>query len=285
MPNRAENLLSYVWWPLLMAICCGVTALGMARDAGVLYFNGAYLFLACSLFFLERRFPHERAWLENCGQMLPDLAHTLLSKGTVQVLLVAGGAMGLAGALKPEAGPFWPGAWPLGAQVMLGLLLAEAGLYWAHRVAHQWRPLWRFHAVHHASSRLWFWNTGRFHFVDTLASIALSQPLLWLAGAPTPIFLWVGAITAFIGMLTHCNVAMRFGPISILFNTPELHRWHHSKVPIEGNSNYGENLMLFDQLFGTYFRARRRPPATIGIDEPMAAAFLGQLAQPFRPER
>ena len=37
----------------------------------------------------------------------------------------------------------------------------------------------------------------------------------------------------------------------------------------EGNRNYGENLMLFDQLFGTFFLPSRRPPADIGIRYPM----------------
>ena len=113
-------------------------------------------------------------------------------------------------------------------------------------------------------------------------NIILSQPLLYLAGAPAEIILWISAVTAFIGMLTHCNVEMRFGPINYLFNTPELHRWHHSRDLEEGNKNYGENLMIFDLLFRTYFNADRRPPANIGIDDPMPANFLGQLVQPFK---
>ena len=65
----------------------------------------------------------------------------------------------------------------------------------------------------------------------------------------------------YIGLLTHCNVAMRFGPLSLVFNTPELHRWHHSMDLREGNKNYGENLAIWDLLFGTWFNAARRPPA------------------------
>jgi sterol desaturase/sphingolipid hydroxylase (fatty acid hydroxylase superfamily) len=167
--------------------------------------------------------------------------------------------------------------------VILGLTVAEFGLYWAHRLAHEWVPLWRFHAVHHSSTKLWFFNTGRFHFVDTLKSMVFATPLLLGAGAPGDVIIWVGAITGFIGILTHCNVRMSFGWINFVFNTPGLHRWHHSMDLREGNKNYGENLMLWDLLFGTFYDdARRRPPAQIGIREAMPPTFLGQLAAPFR---
>ena len=79
---------------------------------------------------------------------------------------------------------------------------------------------------------------------------------------------------------------MRFGVLSYIFNTPELHRWHHSMDLSEGNRNYGENLAVWDLLFGTYHNPRhRRPPTVIGIPERMPADFLGQLAAPFRFQR
>lgn len=277
--------ISYLLWPLLLVTCIGLTQLGMASGHGVLVFNLVYLSLAVTLFFLERAMPHERNWLHNDGQILPDLAHTLLNKGLVQILVVTATAMGAAEALAPEGGGIWPKEWPLAAQVLAGLVVAEFGLYWAHRLAHEVPFLWRFHAVHHSVTRLWFFNTGRFHFMDTALSIVLSQPLLFLAGAPKEVFIWVSGITAFIGILTHCNVEMRFGFLNYIFNTPGLHRWHHSMDLREGNKNYGENLMLWDLLFGTHFNEPRRPPAVIGIQDHMPVSFTGQLIQPFSPRK
>jgi sterol desaturase/sphingolipid hydroxylase (fatty acid hydroxylase superfamily) len=118
--------------------------------------------------------------------------------------------------------------------------------------------------------------------VDTLKSMVFAMPLLMVAGAPGDIIIWVSAITAFIGILTHCNVRMRFGWLNYVFNTPGLHRWHHSMDLREGNKNYGENLVLWDLIFGTYFDdTRRRPPAKIGIREAMPATFWGQMLAPF----
>ncbi|MBC7104103.1 MAG: sterol desaturase family protein, partial [Parvibaculum sp.] len=272
---------SRLLWPLIALGALTPIYLGMMAGYGVLAFNISYLGLALCIAILERAMPHERLWLANDGQMGPDLAHTVLNKGMAQVIVVMILVTGFARWLEPSGGPLWPGTLPLFAQIALGLVVVEAGLYWKHRLAHEWPWLWRFHAVHHSVTRLWFFNTGRFHVVDTATGLLVGMPVLLLLGAPQPVLLMVSAVTAVIGMLTHCNIEMRCGPLNYVFNTPELHRWHHSKVLDEGNRNYGENLMLFDMIFGSYINPPRRPPAGIGIDAPMPPNFLGQLKAPF----
>ncbi len=279
---RLKSVITWTSWPALMTLCIAITAYGMANDAPILGFNGAYVLLGVSLLLLERWMTHEPLWLENDGQTFANIAHTLLNKGMVQAAAAVTTLFVVVQAVDPQSGALWPTDWPMWAQVILGLVIAEFGFYWAHRLAHEVPWLWPFHAVHHSVTRLWVINTGRFHFVDTFLSIALSQPLLFLAGAPVEIFMWVGGITAFSGLLTHTNVVMKNGYLNYIFNTPELHRWHHSKIVSEGNSNYGEVLMIYDVLFGTWLLPDRRPPADIGIREEMPAAFSGQLAQPFR---
>ncbi len=285
--HRLNTLLDYLLWPAIL--CAGLAAMGygISHHHGPMVFNITYLCMAAALFVLERVRPHERKWQEADGQMWPDLAHTLTTKILVQVIIISLINLGIVHQLGArESAGIWPGHWPMAAQVVLGLVVAEFGLYWAHRLAHEWMPLWRFHAVHHSSPRLWFFNTGRFHFVDTIKSMLLGAPLVALAGAPGDVLLWGSAMTAFIGILTHCNVEMRFGWLNYIFNTPGLHRWHHSMDLREGNKNYGENLMLWDLIFGTFFNDKtRRPPAEIGIREAMPKRFLEQLAAPFRWNR
>jgi ornithine lipid hydroxylase len=278
LPRRLVAMLA---WPLIFSACVAAVAWGMSIGRGPQVFTITYACLALTLFLLERVMPHERAWLGNDGQMLPDLLHTLLSKLFAYYLVVAGGSLGLFEALTVSQ-PIWPQHWPLWAQVSLGLVVAEFGFYWAHRFSHEWKWLWPFHAVHHSVRRLWFFNTGRFHMVDTLRSMIFGLPLLFIAGAPEAIFTWVSAITAIIGLLTHCNIDMRTRGMHWVFNTPSLHRWHHSRDLREGNSNYGENLMLWDLIFGTYFDDTRRPPVDIGIAEFMPRSYLGQVFGPFR---
>lgn len=277
--------LSFLLWPLLMAGAIAFNAWGMSMHgaaATLIVFNASYFGLGFVLFLLERAMPYEAEWNANDGQMIPDIGHTVISKTTVQILISALAVMGLVDAAGPGGAWWWPHAWPMAAQILLGLIIAEFGLYWAHRWLHEVPALWRFHAVHHSVKRLWFWNTGRFHFIDTLISVTLGLGVALLIGLPKDIIVWVSAITAYVGLLTHCNVEMRFGWLNYLFNTPGLHRWHHSMVPEEGDRNYGENLMLFDHLFGTFFNPARRPPKEIGIRDAMPATLTGQIAYPFR---
>lgn len=281
-PHALRIAFSYALWPVLMLGAIAALDWRRTTDDPFLALNLVYLGLGLAIFALERVMPHERAWLRGDGQLGADVGHTLLTKGFVQILLTALTLTGVAQAASAEPGPIWPAHWPLWAQVALGLVIAEFGLYWAHRLAHEWPPLWRFHAVHHSVRRLWVVNTGRFHFVDTLVSLLFAIPLLILAGAPAQVIEWGAALHAFIGLLTHCNIEMRFGPISRVFNTPGLHRWHHSMRLEEGNRNYGENLVLWDMVFGTWHNPARRPPEAIGVREPMPNDFLGQLAEPFR---
>ncbi len=288
IPHAMRITVSWLAWPLLLSACLAATAYGYSIGKPVLTFNLTYFSLAAILLILERVMPHERIWLESDGQTPANIAHTLLSKGTVQTLIVFSAAIGLAGYVTPVSEPghgIWPRAWPLWLQVIFAVYVSEFVLYWAHRLAHEWLPLWRFHAIHHSVTKLWVVNTGRFHFIDSLKSIVPGMIVLVSLGAPMEVVTWLSAITAFIGILTHCNVEMRFGPISRVFNTPGLHRWHHSRDLREGNKNYGENVMLWDMVFGTYINPARRPPADIGIAEAMPARFVEQLLWPFRRPR
>ena len=277
-------LVAWIAWPGLLAACIATTTLGFAFGVPVLAFNLTYLALAASLLLLERWMPHEPAWTAADGQLGADLMHTLLSNGTIQVLIVFGGIIGLTRLIPhlDHGAGFWPRHWPLPAQVVLGLAVSEFAGYWAHRIAHEWEPLWYFHAIHHSVERLWCINNGRFHFVDALKSVVPGVLILLVAGAPAEVMAWLSAITGYIGIMTHCNIAMRFGWLSYVFNTPELHRWHHSKDLREGNKNYGENIVLWDLLFATYFNENRRPPVDIGIRDAMPSRFRDQVAWPFR---
>lgn len=287
--SRWSVWLSWLLWPVLYG--AGLFGASLALDSArpLLWFNVMYLGLVAAIALLERLMPFEPQWLEDDGETGANLAHTLFTKGLVQIGAALAATLGMATAsvVQPAIAPahaLWPAAWPLFAQVVLGLVIAELGLYAAHRIAHEWPLFWRFHALHHSVVRLWVINTGRFHIADSLFKVALSQIPLYLMGAPLQVFWWLGAVTAFMGILTHCNVDMRTGVFDYIFSTPRLHRWHHSKDIREGNTNYGENVVVFDLLFGTYFNPDRPSSTDIGIRGEIAKGFLGQLAQPFSKE-
>ena len=141
---------------------------------------------------------------------------------------------------------------PLPLSVFLSVHLAEIGYYWQHRFGHTFSLLWPFHAVHHQVLRVHVINAGRIHFFDQLTSNFFTFSLHYLAGFSDRDLSYVYGLYTICGMLSHCNIAMDTRVTNFIFNTPDLHRWHHSSAVSESNKNYGENLAFVDILCGTY---------------------------------
>lgn len=246
--------------------------------------------------------PYRQAWNQPQG----DLSNDVLS-GTVAYILIPtvvkplyfAALVGVAAWLAAQVGTdIWPTEWPLTLQVILLLLAGDAGRYWGHRLAHEWSFLWRFHAVHHSATRLWWWNATRQHPVDKLwfmASELIVPILLGVTGDVLALYL---AVTAVCGFAQHCNIDLKLGPFYWLFNVVELHRWHHSKSTAESNNNYGNNLIVYDRLFGTYYHpevqereqqqatsAETNPPRAVGdiglLNPHYPKSYWGQLLAPF----
>ncbi len=236
----------------------------------------------------ERIFPHRRAWNRSRADVPTDAAWALTVYGTVELLrpLLYALAIALAGARPAGVGlGLWPEEWPLIAQLALALTIAEFFQYWVHRLEHERDWLWRFHATHHSAPRLYWLNASRFHPIDIgLLTVAAYLPLYMLGAGERVITLW-GLFAAVHGIFQHANVHLRLGPLNWIFSMAELHRWHHSRTLEEANTNYGQNLIIWDTLFGTRFLPNdREPPAEIGIADlpgfPMT--YLAQLISPVR---
>jgi sterol desaturase/sphingolipid hydroxylase (fatty acid hydroxylase superfamily) len=243
----------------------------------------SYLLLAT----LERLVPYRARWGRAVGDVRVDLGHLVVSGGiTLQTLqpLMLYIAVVLGGWLSAAFGAtLWPSGWPLLAQLVMALIVGEFFLYWVHRLGHEWDFLWRFHAVHHSAPRLYFLNAVRFHPVDlAISNFAPFVPLIALGAGPDVMALFA-LVSAVHGIFQHANLPMRLGPLNWFFSMAELHRWHHSQSMDEANTNFGQNLIVWDIVYGTRFHPRdRTPPEDIGIgsmpDFPMD--YWGQLVSP-----
>lgn len=176
--------------------------------------------------------------------------------------------------------PFWQ-------QVVLVILWIEFAAWASHWAHHRFRPLWALHAMHHSTERLYTLNNFRFHpFNHVLNHLAMILPLLWVGVAAEAILVYTVVFLPVV-LLQHSNVAFDFGRLNLLFNTNDLHRWHHSARPEEGMMNLGRALVIWDQVFGTYLRpTASAAPLRIGLFAssrafPPASRFLAQLAWPF----
>ncbi len=235
--------------------------------------------------------PYRAHWNKPQG----DLSNDLIS-GTVAyiimpiflkplfVALLAGSSAWLA---IQAGGSIWPSHWPVVWQLLLMLLIGDAGRYWGHRLAHEVPLLWRFHAVHHSAKRLWWWNATRQHPVDKVWFTFTEMLFPVLFGAEGIVLAMYLGVTAVCGYSQHCNINIKLGPLYWFFNVVELHRWHHSKDASQSDNNYGNNLIIYDRLFGTYYHPERqgKPELQVGeiglINPDYPQHYLGQLKAPF----
>ena len=84
------------------------------------------------------------------------------------------------------------------------------------------------------------------------------------------------------GFYQHSNCDLRLGLLNYLVSGPELHRWHHSKIINEANTNYGNNLIIWDIVFGSRFLPADRSVGDLGLENrryPMR--IHAQMVSPF----
>jgi ornithine lipid hydroxylase len=177
----------------------------------------------------------------------------------------------------------WPSSWPILAQLALKVIAGDFLRYWLHRAAHTWTPLWRLHEVHHHPDKLYTTNVFRFHPLEkSLQFLADTLPFM-LVGIGPEVLAWYFVFYAVSGLFQHSNIDVRLGPLNYLFSGPEVHRWHHSQKVAESNNNYAHSFVVWDILFGTYFRPRDRKVEALGLlDANYPKGFLRQMGAPFR---
>ena len=276
-------------FPVVLAGSLAV-ALFLVESGLPLEQSSALLVLGAGLvvFCLERWIPHHRSWLHSKGDLKPDLAYLVGVGGPVSLVVTPLatylGLLVLDWLSLHFGWDLWPTSWPLIAQLPLALVVAEFPKYWHHRLQHNTDFLWRFHATHHSAPRLYWLNASRFHPIDLLIDGLLGSIVLLGLGCPIEVLALFALVSGVHGFFQHANLPLRLGPLNYFFSMAELHRWHHSKNIEEANHNYGQNVIVWDLIFGTFFLPKdREPPEDIGIPDLPAfpKGFWHQLASPF----
>lgn len=81
----------------------------------------------------------------------------------------------------------------------------------------------------------------------------------------------------------HSNLDYTMGPLNKWLGVAALHRWHHKRDFEDAQVNYGEFLLVWDRLFGTYYGAPVRIQSdALGLRErPFPRSYWRQLLWPF----
>lgn len=280
------NLIPWLIYPATMGVCLALYF--SLQAAGVPLPWAMYLpaFAGAALVtLLEWRFPHRSAWQPDRATVGNDLAYMTL----VQMLLPPGMAMLFvllvieplhAAGLVFTGG--WPHTWPVWAQAALMLIAADFLRYWLHRASHRLPLLWRLHAVHHSPERLYWLNVGRFHPLEKALQMAFDTLPFMLLGVSAEVIALYFVFYAVNGFFQHCNIRLRFGWLNWIVSSAELHRWHHARRPEESDHNFGNNLIVWDTVFGTRYLPTDRDSDDLGVlNRAYPQAFLAQLWTPF----
>ena len=233
----------------------------------------------------EIMLPYRRDWRPRAQDVRTDVLFVIVVQAALPHLLAITVVIGLAGAI--QAGGlaidiFWPHNIPIVVQVAMMLLAADFMRYWLHRAFHRYPRMWRLHAVHHSPAQLYTFNVGRFHPIEKSIQYAVDTLPFALLGVSPEVLAAYFVFYALNGFFQHSNCRVYLGPLNYVVAGPELHRWHHSRRARESNQNFGNNLIVWDTLFGTRFLPKDRDVEEIGLrNRRYPTGFLVQMKSPF----
>jgi sterol desaturase/sphingolipid hydroxylase (fatty acid hydroxylase superfamily) len=235
---------------------------------------------------LERLLPLHRGQRALRMGLGTDVLHLFVSG-----LLIRGGFIGAAlllslaaASLVPEELQALVRTQPLWLQFAELLVLSDFGFYLAHRTVHSVPWLWRFHAVHHSSEELDWLATYRVHPVDQIFNSAvIALPGIVIGFSPEALLVYA-FVYRWHAMLLHSNLGIGLGFLERVVASPRFHHWHHADEPEAYDRNFGGQLVIWDQLFGTAYH-KQRLPSRYGVGSTLRLDYVEHLVEPFRRER
>jgi sterol desaturase/sphingolipid hydroxylase (fatty acid hydroxylase superfamily) len=167
---------------------------------------------------------------------------------------------------------------------LLSTFIFDFFFYWIHRFQHE-SLLWQEHKLHHMDEQLcafyresWLENLIQ----GPLATIPLA--ILFKLN-PSQGAITGAMFTAWV-ILLHTNIRLHLGPFAVVFNGPQGHRIHHSRMREHYDQNFAAFFPIWDVLFGTYHYPKRDEYPLTGVHgEREVQTLLEAATLPFREWR
>ena len=164
------------------------------------------------------------------------------------------------------------------------LLVVKDFLDWCvHNLLHRVPFLWPAHKLHHSILELDFIGNFRFHWLEIAVYwLVTSLPIATLGVWDARAWLPVAVFATLIGHLNHSNLAISWGPLRYVLNSPKMHVWHHERLNRgQVGRNFGIVFSLWDWLFGTAEMPAGQP-GELGFDglESFPGSLVGRLLWP-----
>ena len=134
---------------------------------------------------------------------------------------------------------------------IITFIMIDFVYYWYHRCSHRVRFLWAVHMNHHSSEEMNFTVSLRQAWFGSLTKVPffIFMPLVGFDPLITAV---AGVASTLWGVLGHTQWIKKLGIIEYVFVTPSSHRVHHGSNEEYLDKNYGNLLIIWDRLFGTF---------------------------------
>ncbi|PHI38375.1 hypothetical protein CBQ28_04650 [Pseudoalteromonas sp. GCY] len=277
--NQLRRLFPFTCYPLIVLTLIGysIFVLQQGIDLGLAAFTSVLIIIAYFII-MERVIPFKTRWHPSKREWSRDgLCFILvIVYGAVSETLVRVAALHIAPLENTMS---------LAQNTLLAILVGSFIGYWLHRLEHRHLLLWSFHGIHHRPNKVTVSNNSVVHFLEVLLSALVIQTTFLLLGFSAEGMFIAGQFTALHGYFIHANVNIRMGWLNYIVATPELHRFHHS-IELKEAGNFGSDLSLWDQLFGSFFYRPDRSPIQVGVTKPHLFPSAFEVAKgilhPFR---
>jgi sterol desaturase/sphingolipid hydroxylase (fatty acid hydroxylase superfamily) len=178
---------------------------------------------------------------------------------------------------------------PFALEVLAGVIILDLAIYLQHRIFHRVPWLWRLHRMHHSDTEFELSTAIRFHPIEIALSMLIKILVVVICGIPALAVLLFEILLNATALFSHADISL---PARVdralrrVLVTPDMHRIHHSVIPLETNSNFGFCLSWWDRIFDSYRAQSVRNPADmpIGLErfrETREQALWPLLKQPF----
>ncbi len=145
--------------------------------------------------------------------------------------------------------------WPVWLELLVAVMILDfVAQYLVHYLLHKVAFMWKFHMVHHSDTMVDATTGTRHHPGDYVMREVFALIAVVLAGVPLAFYLVYRIITVFFAYFTHANIHLPVWldkPLSLVFITPNMHKFHHHFERPWTDTNFGNIFSFWDRIFGT----------------------------------
>ncbi len=161
-------------------------------------------------------------------------------------------------------------SWPMWIQLLTLFIVRDFVQWNIHRLLHKVPWMWEVHKVHHSIEEMGFAGHLRYHWMENVIYRTIEYIPLAMIGFGIQDFFVVHIFTLAIGHLNHANIYLPLGPLKFIFNSPQMHLWHHAEVLPKDRKygvNFGITLSIWDYIFGQNYVPKVDGTIKLGFDD------------------